>query len=213
LEVKERLEHGEFQEWVEGNFSWAMRSATRMMEVAENFKSVNLSDLDFAPSALYALAAPSTPESAREEAIQKAESGGTVTHKDLDDATMLRIMANENLSDWAATPGVINETVFAAKEFLDEHLSEVEWDTSQEFLKGLFDSKKAFDTARGMGVGESVVKKFLGSNWSTHMIRESLAVYRSVQEDEDREAKREARRVKGCINILSGGNVRVEESP
>jgi hypothetical protein len=42
------------------------------MSVAEAFKSDNLSDLSFAPSAMYALAAPSIPEEARQEAVALA---------------------------------------------------------------------------------------------------------------------------------------------
>ena len=114
-----------------------------------------------------------------------------MSRRDLDDATMLRIMANENLSDWAATPAVINETVFAAKAFLDEELGKYsDYDSSQELLSRLGVKDQAALGAAKKGVGESTIKRFLGSNWSTHMIRESLAVYRSVQEDEDREAQR-----------------------
>jgi len=52
-----------------------------MMDVSEKFKSVNLADLDIQDSALYLLAAPSTPEPARQEALDKAEQGETVTHQ------------------------------------------------------------------------------------------------------------------------------------
>ena len=47
-----------------------------MMQVADGFKNVNLTySNQIQKSAFYALAAPTVPESAREEAIQKAESG------------------------------------------------------------------------------------------------------------------------------------------
>ena len=46
--------------------------------------------------------------------------------RDLDDATMLRIMANENMDEWRASPAVINETVFAAKKFIDSELAKYE---------------------------------------------------------------------------------------
>jgi hypothetical protein len=42
-----------------------------MMNVATEFKSINFIDLEIAPSALYLLAAPSTPEPARQEAIAR----------------------------------------------------------------------------------------------------------------------------------------------
>ena len=41
--------------------------------------------------------------------------------RDLDDLTMLRIMANENATDWAMDTGVVTETVKAAERFLKTH--------------------------------------------------------------------------------------------
>lgn len=79
LEVKERLEHGQFQKWVEGNFPWSLPTAERMIQVAERFENRQIDD--FSKSVLYLLAAPSTPESARQEAIEKAEAGESITHK------------------------------------------------------------------------------------------------------------------------------------
>jgi hypothetical protein len=78
LEVKAALPHGHFGEWLRAEFQWDERQARRFMNVAERFKTDNLSDLQIAPSALYALAAPSTPDEAREEAVQVAEQGQRV---------------------------------------------------------------------------------------------------------------------------------------
>ncbi|GAB4546570.1 MAG: hypothetical protein Tsb0014_41130 [Pleurocapsa sp.] len=50
------------------------------MRVAEVFKTANFADLDFAASALYLLAAPSTPEPARETALKLANQGETITY-------------------------------------------------------------------------------------------------------------------------------------
>lgn len=41
--------------------------------------------------------------------------------KELDDATMIKIMANENMDDWKATPSVIDQTVKVTREFLIDH--------------------------------------------------------------------------------------------
>jgi hypothetical protein len=50
---------------------------------------------------------------------------------------MLKIMAEENLN-WTTSPAVVNETVLAAKEFLDAELAKYEtWETSDKFIKGL----------------------------------------------------------------------------
>ncbi|MCB0105489.1 MAG: DUF3102 domain-containing protein [Caldilineaceae bacterium] len=80
IEVKARLGHGNFGGWLESEFSWTPMTAQRFMQVAERFKNNNLLDLSIAPSALYALAAPSTPEPARAEAIERAQAGEAITH-------------------------------------------------------------------------------------------------------------------------------------
>ncbi len=74
IEVKERLGHGNFGPWLKAEFDWHQNTAGNFMRVAEKFTNfVNLDGI--APSALYLLAAPSTPESARIEAIARAEEG------------------------------------------------------------------------------------------------------------------------------------------
>lgn len=80
IEVKARLGHGHFYGWLGSEFDWTPMTASRFMNVADKFKSNNLLDLNFAPSALYLLAAPSTPESIRVEAIERAEQGETITY-------------------------------------------------------------------------------------------------------------------------------------
>ncbi len=83
ITVKERLGHGRFGSWLETEFEWDERTARRFISVAENLKnkSDKLSEVDFAPSALYVLASPSTPESARDEAFARAKAGESITYK------------------------------------------------------------------------------------------------------------------------------------
>lgn len=71
IEVKAQLGHGHFRTWLNTEFDWSIWTATKFMQVADKFKCVKFSHLDIAPSALYELAAPSTPESVRCEAIFK----------------------------------------------------------------------------------------------------------------------------------------------
>lgn len=80
IEAKGQVGHGGWLAWIEEEFGWGERSARNFMAVAEQFKSANFADLNFSPSALYALAAPSVPEEARQEALDVAESGDEVTH-------------------------------------------------------------------------------------------------------------------------------------
>lgn len=81
IEVKERLGHGHFLDWLEAEFSWHRDTANKFMQVASQFGSLGASKIaTLAPSALYILAAPSTPEAVREEAIARAEAGEFITY-------------------------------------------------------------------------------------------------------------------------------------
>ncbi len=79
-EVKQQLKHGEFRSWLKAEFNWSISSATKFMQVSEQFKNVNFTHFNFSASALYILAAPSTPESAREYALQLAARGENITY-------------------------------------------------------------------------------------------------------------------------------------
>lgn len=80
IAVKADLEHGQFELWLRSEFNWGLTTAWRFVRVAEVFKSSNLEDIGIATSALYLLAAPSTPEPARIEALERAESGEPITY-------------------------------------------------------------------------------------------------------------------------------------
>lgn len=79
-EVKARLLHGQFLEWIEREFAWNRMSAERFMRVHEQFKMHNLCNLEIDVSALYLIAAPSTPEPVRAEVIRRSEGGEPVSH-------------------------------------------------------------------------------------------------------------------------------------
>jgi hypothetical protein len=69
------LNHGQFGEWLKAEFDWDVRTARNYMSVAESFgdKTEIISVLKQAT--LYALAAPSTPETIRSDVIAKLEAG------------------------------------------------------------------------------------------------------------------------------------------
>jgi len=79
-EVKEELGHGNFIKWLDTEFGWSGATATRFMQVGNQFKFVKLTNLEIAASALYLLARPSTPEEARQEALERAFQGEVITH-------------------------------------------------------------------------------------------------------------------------------------
>src|SRR5271167_3008729 len=61
--------------WLKREFGWSEDTALNFMHAHELSKSRNFRDLNIGVSALYLLARPSTPESARDEAIGRAEAG------------------------------------------------------------------------------------------------------------------------------------------
>lgn len=82
-EVRELLRHnkaGGFDGWIEAE-GIGKRTAYRIMGLYEAFGNCDiLSQLDIAKTAAYLLAAPSTPEPARIDAIERAQAGEAITH-------------------------------------------------------------------------------------------------------------------------------------
>jgi len=79
IEVKQRLGHGQYRKWIASEFGWGKSTANSFENVARQFADVQNLDA-FAPSALYELAAPSTPKTAREEAISLAQTGNKISY-------------------------------------------------------------------------------------------------------------------------------------
>ncbi|MEM9212775.1 MAG: DUF3102 domain-containing protein [Cyanobacteria bacterium P01_F01_bin.150] len=82
--VRDHLQYGQFDVWLKAEFGWSRRTAYNFINVYESFgEQATLEELDIATSALYLLAAPSTPPTVRQEYLEKAQSGKKLTHKDL----------------------------------------------------------------------------------------------------------------------------------
>lgn len=83
IQVKEILGHGRWGEYLFRSFGWEEQTARNCMNVAVRFANVKSPKFgDFAPSVLYLLAAPSTPQAAVEEALEQAEEGEPPTVKE-----------------------------------------------------------------------------------------------------------------------------------
>lgn len=81
-EAKERLPHGTFIGWCESELPWGRTTVHRLARAAEVFGGVECSKLEqIEPSALYVLAAPSTPPEVRQKALEAAGKGEPVTHE------------------------------------------------------------------------------------------------------------------------------------
>src|SRR5581483_7511198 len=79
--AKAVLGHGRFGRWLRAEFTWSERTADNFMAVAEQFGPISeiIADLTLQPTALYLLAAPSVPDEARQEAIERAQAGERIT--------------------------------------------------------------------------------------------------------------------------------------
>lgn len=80
VDVKQQLGHGNFRNWLKAEFDLSLSAATKFMQVYEQFKNVNFTQLNVAISALYLLAAPSTSSNARQEALARANEGESITY-------------------------------------------------------------------------------------------------------------------------------------
>lgn len=80
IEVKEHLGHGRFINWLKYEFNWSVSTATKLMQVGAQFKSVNFTNLNITASALYLIAAPSTPREARAEVLERTSLGENITY-------------------------------------------------------------------------------------------------------------------------------------
>jgi hypothetical protein len=80
IEVKKHLGHGNFQNWLKFEFNWSISTATKFMQVAEQFKGVNFKHLNITASTLYMIAAPSTPKEVRVEVLERASNGENISY-------------------------------------------------------------------------------------------------------------------------------------
>jgi Protein of unknown function (DUF3102) len=83
-EMKEICGHGNWLRWLQHEFGWTNRQALNYMRLYKlSLKSENFSDLSISVSALYLLAAPSTPPEVVDEVIERAKSGERQAHAEI----------------------------------------------------------------------------------------------------------------------------------
>lgn len=80
---KDRLPHGMFLPWIEAEFGMTRRTATNFVTVAERYSDKWETVSHLPVSALYELAAPSTPQSVREQVEELIVDGQKVTAADV----------------------------------------------------------------------------------------------------------------------------------
>lgn len=82
FEIRNLLKFGCFKAWLESEFRWSRPTAYNYINVYKAFpECLTIKHLPIDPTALYRLAAPSTPEAARLEAVKLAAAGERITLK------------------------------------------------------------------------------------------------------------------------------------
>jgi Protein of unknown function (DUF3102) len=74
-ECREIVGHGGWADWLDREFAWSDQTARNFIHVYELSKSKTVLNLSLPFSALYLLAAPSTPPEVQDEIIKRVEAG------------------------------------------------------------------------------------------------------------------------------------------
>ena len=104
-EIKEKLGHGNFQKWLRSEFEWSEQTARQFMQVyrwSETIENKNFVFSRLATSALYLLAAPSTPTEAREEVISLVDGNEKINY------TRVKSIVDRYKSSPGVDPEVVN---------------------------------------------------------------------------------------------------------
>ncbi len=75
IEVKSKLQHGQFEAWLNLSFNMTLRTAQRFMRAAEWAKDKNDIVSHLTPTTVYMLSAKSTPEGVHEQIVERLEKG------------------------------------------------------------------------------------------------------------------------------------------
>lgn len=79
IEAKDRVGEGSFENWMADEFDWSRAPAYRYISVARQFPNVSGRRHQITREAFYLLAGPSAPETSRDEAVERAETGEHIT--------------------------------------------------------------------------------------------------------------------------------------
>ncbi len=74
-EVKDKLQHGQFEAWLNSEFGMAVRTAQRFMRASEWAQDKNDIVSHLTPTTVYMLSAKSTPEGVHEQVVERLERG------------------------------------------------------------------------------------------------------------------------------------------
>lgn len=128
LAVQAVLPHGSFLPWLQSEFGMSQPMAYNYIHVAERFDGKFINFINLASSALYLLAAPSTPESAVNQALELAESGKKVTHamaQKLIEAEKAKELAEAKAAAAIADAEIAQQKLFAVKTETETKITEL----------------------------------------------------------------------------------------
>ncbi len=75
IEVKSKLQHGQFEAWLNLSFNMTMRTAQKYMRAAEWMADKSELGSYLTPTTVYMLSAKSTPEGVHEQVVERLEKG------------------------------------------------------------------------------------------------------------------------------------------
>lgn len=115
IAVKERIGHGGFMAWCVAEFGWGKSTVCNYMRVHDAL--ANFQQLEIAPAAAIRLSERNTPDEAFAEAIERAESGETISQ-----ATAREIIKSHkgfNRKQWAGHREPLEGTVATLQELIE----------------------------------------------------------------------------------------------
>jgi hypothetical protein len=146
IAAKEHIGHGGFGEWLEAEFQMSEQAARNFIHVAERFGSESTKFVDFNPSILYMLAAPSTPDPIVEQVTSGAIPATTAAVKE----AIAKAKAAE------AKAAAIQQQLVSVRAAADE--KQEEYEAAQERIKSLTRTIEAIKKEQSQ-VREKIVEK------------------------------------------------------
>lgn len=154
-DVKRQLQHGQWGRWLRAEFDWSEDTAERMLKVAalgeQNPQFAEFQD-QFAQSALYLLAAASTPDALRQQFAERAAAGEMITHEMVkaalhtddeltaDESTQLRQIEGT----MEATLSGMREAVKALRAIHDGNLYRANYRTFEDYCQAKYGMSRRF---------------------------------------------------------------------
>lgn len=142
--AKERLARGQFIRWVKSELGISRTQAFNYENVYKVFRNCsNFEQLKIHDAASYLLASPSTPDSAREEAIKRATQKETISHELAKEIVQRHKQILSNTAE-TVTSKISSEVVSCANETttVDSYAS-----ITSEFEKGAFEQEIERDSS------------------------------------------------------------------